>query len=91
MGHIRSYPVGFLPDLNGRWVHEKFEDYGEYAEKRSRYAADVTHLLFPTNRNSQIYDEINLGVETGAYELIFRQNNYLFVKIITDPFLDGGG
>ena len=83
---LSSYPVGFLPDLDGRWVNERFEDYDDYIESR-RSNPEADHLLFPTHiGNARIYDEINAGIEAGDYEFIFRQDNFLFVRIIQDPF-----
>ncbi|KAA3646201.1 MAG: hypothetical protein DWQ07_08220 [Chloroflexi bacterium] len=88
---LSSYPIGFLPDMDGRWVHERFEDYEVYLDSR-KDNPEADHMLFPTHTgNARIYDEINEGISAGNYELIFRQDSFLFIRIIQDPFQEPEG
>ena len=78
---ITSYPIGWLPDLEGLWINERFRDYVKYQQTLISHPK-VTLVLVPTvTPDPQIIDEIWLNINDGIYQLIFTEANYMLIRI----------
>ncbi|MCL5429367.1 MAG: hypothetical protein M1347_06175 [Chloroflexi bacterium] len=78
---ITSYPIGWLPDLEGLWINERFQDYATY-QKTLLNNPSVTLLLVPAvTPDQRIIDEIWLKVDSGTYQVIFTEANYVLIRI----------
>ncbi|MBL1193301.1 MAG: hypothetical protein HND51_03015 [Chloroflexi bacterium] len=82
---ITDYPLGFLPDLEGLQVAERFEDYDSYVRKRSNHP-HVDLILLPRTAHSKIIEEINHQIELGNYELLFEHFHYRFIKVVEQDY-----
>jgi hypothetical protein len=78
---ITSYPIGWLPDLEGLWINDQFLDYAVYQQTLSNNPT-VTLLLVPlATRDPQIVDEIWANVNAETYQIIFTEANFMLVRI----------
>jgi hypothetical protein len=78
---ITGYPIDWLPDLEGMWRGENFEDYEAYQANLLRYD-DSTLLLIPAvGIDERILAEVLQNIEDGVYELIFVEQSYMLVRI----------
>ena len=78
---LTAYPIEYLPGFEGLAIRDSFGGYEAYLRHRDENPG-IRYLLMPKSADDRIYDEVMHQIETGAYELIFAQNNYLFVKIV---------
>jgi hypothetical protein len=78
---ITSYPIGWLPDLEGLWINDQFLDYDVYQQTLSNNPT-VTLLLVPlATRDPRIVDEIWTNVNAETYQIIFTEANYMLVRV----------
>ena len=78
---ITSYPIGWLPDLEGLWINDQFLDYAVYQQTLSNNPT-VTLLLVPlATRDPRIVDEIWTNVNAETYQIIFTEANYMLVRV----------
>jgi len=77
---ISSYPIGWLPGLEGYWRLERFKDYDSYQHSLVRYA-DAELLLFRSDADERILKEIQQKIEEGIYMPIFQEGAYSLVRI----------
>lgn len=78
---ITSYPLGWLPGLEDTWILERFKDYAAYEQTLLNFP-DVVLLLVPLDQaGPQILAEINARINSGLYEYIFVEGNYMLVRI----------
>jgi hypothetical protein len=78
---ITSYPVGWLPGLEEIWIHQRFLDYGDY-EMTLRFNPQVQLILVPIyTPDPRIIAEIWQRINSGEYQLILSEANYMLIKI----------
>jgi hypothetical protein len=78
---ITNYPIGWLPDLEGLWVNERFQDYVVYQQTLINNPT-VTLLLVPLfTPDHRIIDEIWANVDAENYQIIFTEADYMLVRI----------
>lgn len=78
---ITSYPIGWLPELKGYWILERFQDYEAYRQSLTRYP-NVELILVPMiGVDQRILVEIQQEIEEGVYLPIFQEANYMLVRI----------
>jgi hypothetical protein len=78
---ITSYPIGWLPDLEGLWINNQFRDYDAY-QRTLASNPTVTLLLVPlTTPDPRIIDEIWANVNAETYLILFTEANYMLIRI----------
>ena len=78
-----NYPIRFLPGFEDLQVNiGGFEDYGFYQQKRAEYPAVKYMLISLFKNNQKVVTEVYEGVDAGLFEIIFKYEKYLFVKIL---------
>jgi hypothetical protein len=80
-----NYPLRYLPGFEDLQINiGGFEDYEFYIQTRKKYP-EVRYMLISLFKdNGKVVNEIYEGAEQGLYEIIFKQDKYLFVKILQD-------
>lgn len=78
---ISDYPISWLPDLEGLWVQDRFQDLDAYHQTLVNYP-DVTLLLAPLVTSDQrVIDEIWANINAENYQIIFTEANYMLIRI----------
>jgi len=78
---ITSYPISWLPDLQGLWINDQFRDYEDYQQTLAAHPT-VTLLLIPLNPpDPRIIDEVWANVNAETYQIIFTEANYMLIRI----------
>ncbi len=80
---LSPYPVGWLPGLNKFWIHTRFADYEQYKnilEERDQ----IEYLLIFERADEAINNEVREKIESGEYERIFVEDEYMFVDLTPD-------
>lgn len=77
---ITDYPIGWLPDLNGIWLSERFESMASLQQWLDQGAANL--MLIPVDGvDQEILDFVQQQLDEGTYELIFTEANYRLIYI----------
>lgn len=78
---ITSYPIGWLPDLEDLWIHDRFQDYKLYQQTLANNPT-VTLLLVPVvTTDHRIIDEVWLNINAEIYQIIFTEADYMLIRI----------
>jgi hypothetical protein len=78
---ITDYPIDWLPDLKGYWRLERFENYEAYQATLLKHPQVELVLIPIVGIDQRILDEIYAFIESGFYEQILVDGNYLLVRI----------
>jgi len=89
LGHFEpimtNYPIQYLPGLENLQIDiGNFGDYEYYQWTKDQHPEVRLMLIFEGRADDTVFQEIQENIENGNYELIFKQGNYLFVRIIRD-------
>ncbi|MCL4258414.1 MAG: hypothetical protein KJZ53_07795 [Anaerolineales bacterium] len=78
---ITFYPVGWLPDLEGTWRFEKFEDLAGFQQTLANNPR-ASLLLVPFWAAPPIWDFIHQQIAADLYEIQFIQEQYTLIRIL---------
>ena len=80
-----NYPIRYLPGFDDLQIDiGGFEDYDFYWQRRKENPEVEYMLISLFKDNGRVVNEIYNGVEMGLYEIIFKHNKYLFVRILDE-------
>jgi len=83
---LTSYPVDFLPGLEGLQVNFYYQNYQEFINLMDN--TDIGFLLVPANADDKIIGYIASEVEASRMEALFENDDYIryqFVRIVKRP------
>lgn len=78
---ITHYQVGWLPDLEGTWRNERFNNF-ETFQKTLADNPDASLLLVPSWAAPEIWDFINKQIEANLYEIQFVQDHLTLIRML---------
>jgi hypothetical protein len=80
---ITQYPIRYLPGFEDSQIRYRFETYEGYVSKKEEHP-DVKLLLIEKSANEQVLEEVFGNIDKGNYKLIFDDQGYIFVQILTE-------
>lgn len=80
-----NYPIDWLPELEGMWRQEHFDNYETYQQNLANHP-DVTLVLVQLAYiNPAIAEEIQAYIDGGFYQVILTEAGYTLVRIPVRP------
>lgn len=79
---LTFYPLDYIPGLAAYKIHDKFDTFAIFEAKIQNQA--VTHILIPKAAEPDIEAYVEQKIQTGEYELIFENSqwvSYRFIRI----------
>jgi hypothetical protein len=80
---ITQYPIRYLPGFENSQIRYRFETYEGYVATREEYP-EVKLLLVEDSANEKVLEELYDNIDKGNYKLIFEDQGYLFIQILSD-------
>lgn len=80
---LSPYPLGWLPGLNSFWVNTRFADYDAYQATLIE-TSEIEYLLIFDRADELIYSEVLRRIESGEYDRLFVEGEYMFVDLDPD-------
>jgi len=86
IGHFEpimtNYPVRFLPGMEDFQIDiDNFSNYNVYHRVIDNHPDVNLMLVFEDRADDVVLEEINESIESGDFELIFKDGKYSFIKI----------
>ncbi len=76
---LSPYPVGWLPGLQKFWAVTRFDNYEAFHSTLEE--DEIEYLLIFDRADESIYGEVLERIESGAYDLLFVEGEYMFVDL----------
>lgn len=77
---LTSYPMEYLPGLSNYKVKFDFKDYSIFLAKLDD--PNINYILMPNSAIDEIKDRVDTGVESGEYEIITRDTEWITYTLI---------
>ncbi len=78
---ITNYPIQYLPGLEEMQIEAgNFQDYDYYQWVKEQHPDARLMLIQRGQASEQVLAEIDEKLQSGDYKLIFRKNNYMFIR-----------
>jgi hypothetical protein len=75
---LSKYAVRFLPGFEGTQIGDHFNDFAVFEKVVQNPKID--YILLPANAEKTIYDYLMARVESGEYEILFDQLDYILLE-----------
>lgn len=78
---ISNYPLGWLPDLEGMWRYDRFDDFTIFEQNLENFD-DAELLLIPeADIDEQILQAVEQRLADGTYKLLFSEEDYRLIRL----------
>jgi hypothetical protein len=78
---ITNYPIRYLPGLEEMQIEAgNFQDYDYYQWVKEQHPEARLMLIQRGQASEQVLAEVDEKLESGEYKLIFKKNNYMFIR-----------